>query len=84
MYTCYITYIELYKLRSNLSKLEKNFCRNDPILIQIYKELGNDFDGMCSKSRIEKILKKYEYFYYIEEYDGKESIKIDYNKLLSH
>ena len=72
--------IELYKLRSNLSELEKNFCRNDPILIQIYKELGNDFDGMCSKSKIEKILKKYEYFYYIEEYDGKECIKIDYNK----
>jgi hypothetical protein len=75
---------ELYKLRSNLTNLsefEKDFsCRNDPILIQIYKELGDDFDDKFSKSKIKKIPKKYENYYYIEEYDGKEFVKIDYIK----
>lgn len=69
---------ELYQLRSN-SEFEKDFhCRNDPILIQIYKELGDDFDSKFSRSRIKKIPKKYENYYYIDEYDGKECVKIDY------
>ena len=84
--------IELYKLRrSGLSEIEKDdysssssfssfSCRNDPILIEIYKELGNDFDSKFSRSAIKKIPKKYENYYYIEEYDGKEWVKIDYNE----
>ena len=73
--------IELYQLRSNLSEYEKDsFCRNDPILIQIYKELGNDFDDKFSRSSIKKIPKKYEKYYYIEEYDGKEYVKINYTE----
>jgi hypothetical protein len=75
---------ELYKLRSNLTNLsefEKDFCcRDDQILIQIYKELGDNFDDKFSKSKIKKIQKKYENYYYIEEYDGKEYVKIDYTK----
>lgn len=71
---------ELYQLRSN-SEFEKDFhCRNDPILIQIYKELGDDFDSKFSRSRIKKIPKKYEKYYYIDEYDGKECVKIDYKE----
>ena len=82
--------IELYKLRrSDLSEIEKdNYSsfsfslsrRNDPILIEIYKELGNDFDSKFSRSVIKKISKKYENYYYIEEYDGKEWVKINYNE----
>ena len=59
--------IELYKLRNNTTKFELDFCcRNDPILVQIYKELGNDFDDKFSITQIKKILKKYENYYYIE------------------
>lgn len=77
--------IELYKLRnidSNLTELEFDYycCRNDQILIQIYKELGDDFDDKHSKTKIKKILKKYENYYYIDQYDGKENVKIDYTK----
>ena len=60
--------IELYNLRisHNLSEFGKDVCcRNDPILIQIYKELGDDFNDMLSKIQIKKILKKYENYYYI-------------------
>ena len=73
--------IDLYKYRNNLSEFNPEFCcRNDIILINIYKELGDNFDGKFSKTRIKRILKKYEHYYYIEEYDGKEYVRIDYNK----
>lgn len=76
--------IDLYKLR-NLNYITEEFDdhffhRNDPILVQIYKELGNDFDDKYCKTKIIKILKKYEYYYVINEYDGKEWITIDYAK----
>ena len=53
--------------------------RNDPILIQIYKELGKEFDEKNSKTMIQKIPKKYENYYYIDEYDGLESVQIAYS-----
>ena len=77
--------IELYKLRNPNYNLTENefdyyFNRDDPILVQIYKELGNDFDDKYSKTKIKKILKKYEYYYDIDEYDGKECVRINYTK----
>jgi hypothetical protein len=70
--------IELYTLRKSEKYLSK---RSDPILIQIYKELGDEFDeGKYSKTGIEKIPKKYENHYYISEYDGLETVEIDYTK----
>ena len=54
--------------------------RSNTILIQIYKELGNEFDGKYSKTKIEKIPKKFENYYYITEYDGLETVEIDYTK----
>ena len=71
--------IGLYKLR-NPENVFKDFSRHDPILVQIYKELGNEFDDRYSKTIIIKILKKYENYYDIDEYDGRESVKINYTK----
>lgn len=70
----------LYKFRktenSNNNYIRK---RSDPILVQIYKELGDEFDGgENSKTGIEKIPKKYENYYIISEYDGLETVEIDY------
>uniref|UniRef100_A0A6C0IEK8 Uncharacterized protein n=1 Tax=viral metagenome TaxID=1070528 RepID=A0A6C0IEK8_9ZZZZ len=77
--------IELYKLRNvndNSMALEYEchelLSRTDPILIQIYNELGDEMNTKCCKIRIKKIPKKYENYYYISEYDGKESIAIDF------
>ena len=77
--------IDLYKLRSPSYNVTGNefdyyFNRNDPILVQIYKELGNEFDNKYSKTKIKKILKKYENYYDIDEYDGKECVKINYTE----
>jgi hypothetical protein len=55
---------ELYKLKKGIDDLlDLNFYdleyRTDPILIEIYKELGDEFDDKYSKTRIKKIPKKY-------------------------
>jgi len=69
---------KLYKLRKTKDYIRK---RSDPILVQIYKELGDEFDGGDnSNTGIEKIPKKYEKYYIISEYDGLESVEIDYTK----
>jgi uncharacterized protein YcgL (UPF0745 family) len=74
---------ELYILRKKENKINDNKYfrrRNDPILIQIYNELGEKFDGTNSKTTIHKIPKKYENYYYIDKYDDLESVEIDYTK----
>lgn len=74
---------KLYTLRKTNTNNSNNYIRkrSDPILIQIYKELGDEFDGgEHSKTGIEKIPKKYENHYYISEYDGLETVEIDYTK----
>jgi len=60
------------------SILRYSLERHDPNLIEIYKELGKEFDDKYSKSEIEEIPKKYENYYTISEYDGLESVNIDY------
>jgi hypothetical protein len=71
---------KLYELRRTKDSNYYLRRRSDPILVQIYKELGDEFDGKYSKTGIEKIPKKYEKYYIISEYDGLESIEIDYTK----
>ena len=73
---------ELYNLRKNenSNKLKVYTRRSDPILIQIYYELGDEFDDKYSRTMVETIPKKYEYCYYIQAYDGLENVIIDYTK----
>jgi hypothetical protein len=73
--------MQLYTLRKTTNSNNYLSKRNDPVLIQIYNELGNDFDeNKYSKTAISKIPKKYENYYFIYEYDGLESVEIDYTK----
>jgi hypothetical protein len=58
---------ELYKERKMKDSNYYLHKRNDPILIQIYNELGNEFDEKYSKTNIERIPKKYENYYYIRK-----------------
>jgi len=77
---------ELYKLRKgidnsfNLSFYDDLSYRTDPILIEIYKELGDEFDDKYSNTRIQKIPIKYKNYYGIDEYDGKEYVSINYTE----
>ncbi len=47
--------------------------RDDPILIQVIEELGDEANGSCAKLAIEKVLKGS--LYKINDYDGMESIE---------
>ena len=77
---------ELYNIRMKEINPEHNAIsyfgircsRDDPILVQIYEELGYEFNGEYSNVGIEYIPKKYENYYTINEYDGSEEIEIDY------
>lgn len=55
--------------------------RHDPLLVSIYNELGEEFNGReYTKVMIKMIPKKYENAYIIHEYDGLESVSVDNNK----
>lgn len=54
--------------------------RHDPVLVQIWHELGNEFNSSYSKVKVAKIPKKYLNHYTITEYDGLEGIQINYHK----
>ena len=71
---------ELYKTRNNnvSPRGSRKIIRTDPILIQIYHELGKDFDTKYSKTEIDIFPKKYANYINIKEYDGLESVDIDY------
>jgi len=75
---------ELYKIRKIHTDQNKSNTyiskRSDPLFIQIYYELGDEFDDKYSRTQIIKIPKIYENYYDIDEYDGLESIIIDYTK----
>ena len=54
--------------------------RDDLILLDVYNELGRDFDESYSHTKINKIPKIYENHYGISEYDGLENVYIDISK----
>jgi hypothetical protein len=75
--------IEIYNFRKKqidplFNSDECYIGRSDPILVQIYREMGDDFNkGKYSKIKIKRIPKKYENYYCIREYDGLEYVNID-------
>lgn len=79
--------VELYNLR--MKQTEEGFeppefyfdywCfeRHDPMLLQIYKEIGKEFNGDHSSIEVKTISKKHVNYYHIKEEDGLESVSID-------
>lgn len=63
----------------NFYKIFEN-NRHDPVLVEIYRELGNEFNGKWNSSKIITIPKKYKNHYVISEYDGLENVTIDKDK----
>jgi len=81
--------ITLYNKR--MKKINKKFVnlqylqyieRHDPILVQIFKEIGKEFDTNYSCTKLHSISKKYEKYYFINEYDGMESVLVDKNSYI--
>ena len=75
---------ELYDLQdtNNVNEYHHIFYKNrhDPVLVDIYYELGNDFNGPSSNIFVKMIDKKYEDYYSIIEYGGLEAVVIDYKR----
>ena len=57
---------------------ERDIQRNDPILVQVVKELGVKANGSCSELKIVEIPDDVEWI--IEEYDGKEWVSEDHRR----
>jgi len=57
-----------------------SYDRHDPLLVEVYNELGNEFNSSYSKVKIVKIPNKYQNHYIINEYDGLENVDIDFHK----
>jgi hypothetical protein len=79
--------IDIYNMRkgvnSNHNPIQSGFylSRHDPVLLQIYHELGKDFNYKDYSNIITvKIPKKYKNCYKISEYDGLEQVIIDENE----
>jgi hypothetical protein len=51
--------------------------RYDPVMIQIVKELGHEANGPYANLRIAYFSKEFENCLKIDEYDGKETVRID-------
>jgi hypothetical protein len=70
----------------NLKKIyDFTLERHDPILVQIYnefKQTNETFHGSCAKINAVTIPKKYEFFYTIDEYDGKEGLRINHKEYI--
>jgi len=58
---------------------DQHKLRTDPILIELYKEWGNRFNGTGSHIVIGYIPKKYEHHFTIKEANGYENILIEYD-----
>ena len=76
--------------RNSTAEIKKDcyfFNRTDPILLEVYHEMdggssnqGEGFNRSSSKIIIDKIQKIYKDYYVISEYDGQETVNVDYNR----
>ena len=54
--------------------------RTDPIMVEVCRKLGHNSWGTYSKLKVAMVPEIYKDHYYITEYDGKESVVVDYDK----
>jgi hypothetical protein len=62
-----------FERSNNLYFSDRDFERNDPILVQVVEELGDKANGSCAKLRIAEVPAGT--LYRIDEYDGFESVE---------
>jgi hypothetical protein len=58
--------------------------RSDPILIEIVETMGKDVNDKNSRLAIKEFPMKYKSFLKWHDYDGNETVQIDYDKYLIH
>jgi len=57
---------------------------DDPILIQLVETMGDKINDKCSRLKIKEFPMKYKSFLKWSEYDGRESVTINYDRYLIH
>ena len=62
-----------FKRSNEMYFSDRDFERNDPILVQVVEELGDKANGRCAKLRIAEVPAGT--LYRIDEYDGFESVE---------
>ena len=72
-----------YKKRSGKDvKYAEAISSEDPVLISLVKEMGDKINTKNSKLRIATFSKEFRNFLKWSEYDGKESVCVDYQKYI--
>lgn len=56
--------------------------RDDPVLIHLVETMGKEIDDECSRLKIKEFPMKYKLFLKWTEYDGRETVSIDYEQYL--
>jgi len=68
--------------RPRVKSMGSDIDRADPLMVQIVKEMGKRANGNFSDIRLDHIQPQYKNNYYIQEYDGSESVQVDYKGYL--
>lgn len=77
--------LEEYNRRTLLNVLYSDIIdRSDPILIEVVETMGKDINDENSSLAIKEFPIKYKSFLKWYEYDGKETVRIDYDAYLIH
>ena len=57
-----------------------SICRHDPVMVQIVREMGHRANDRHARVELEDIPAEYADFYIIQEYDGRETLVIEYDR----
>ena len=77
--------IDEYNRRTSKNITDPEYiAREDPVLIDIVETMnGKDINKKHSKLKVKEFPKKFKSFLEWDEYDGYESVRIDYNKYIT-
>ena len=68
-----------YRKRGGTARIY-DICRHDPVMAQIVREMGSRASGRCARVGLEDIPAEYADYYIIQEYDGRETLVIEYDR----
>ena len=60
-----------------------SFCnieRDDPVMVAIVREMGKRANGQCARIKLHELDDRYAKHYSIHEYDGLESVEVNYER----
>jgi hypothetical protein len=77
-------FAEYNRRASKNVKFNDSIDRMDTVLIDMVETMGNTINETFSKLKVKEFPIKYKSFLWWHEYDGNETVKVDYDKYLIH